>query len=396
MTLRAPLVSSIAFCLLLTVVFFAAAEASVFFGKDRYVLSAPDTVGDDLYLGTREAVLDGVVTGDLIVAAQRYIMSGSILGSLNSASQYATVQGKIGNSARLFAQRITIDGQIAGNLIAFGSDVELDNSSSIGRDAVLMGSDISVSGVIGGNMLIRGDQVIVSGTITGDADIQAERITIVSPARIAGKLTYKSDKEIKMDPDVVVGGAISWVKPGDQPEKQVEKGGGWLTRFLLFLASLTTGLLLILIVNRHAHTATDIFLNKSLVSLGVGFLAFIIVPLAIVALLLTVVGIPAAIILLFAYTVFFYIAKIYVAIALGRLGIRAVRKDAQPRLGWCLLLGLIVLSILFALPVLGTIVYLVTVFWGLGAILLGIRECRWGGQPQSSAAAGTPAPAAGG
>jgi len=114
--------------------------------------------------------------------------------------------------------------------------------------------------------------------------------------------------------------------------------------------------------------------------------------LAFAVLLALIISIPVALILLFTYTVFFYVAKIYVAIAIGRIGIRAINKEIEPKQGWSLLLGLIILTILFVIPVLGWIVYFAVIFWGIGAILLGLRACRVTAPGDNMQAASAPPP----
>jgi cytoskeletal protein CcmA (bactofilin family) len=365
--------------------------ASVFFAKDRYFVAAGDTINDDLYVGTGEGLFDGVITGDLIVGARKYIISGDVLGNINAASQIATLRGSVNNSVRIFAQTLTIDGPIGGNLLAFASDVDISRDCRIGKDATIFGGEISIAGEVGRNVHVRCNQVIISGKVGGDVNIKAEKISIVAPAEITGNIVYTSSKEIRIEEGAVVNGTIDWKKTKEQG-KGGEGGIDWVTRIILFLAALATGLILIGVTGRHARLAADYVVRKPLVSLGIGFVAFCVTPIAILVLLILVVGIPAGIILLFTYTVFFYIAKIYVAIAFGRFGIRMLRKDAEPRQGWSLLLGLIVLTILFVVPVIKWVAYLGVVFWGMGAILLAIRDCRVASQPAGNAAPAIPAP----
>jgi len=372
----AVMILTLTVCCLATI-----SAASVFHGKGRYFVTRGDTIDDDLYLGVSEGALDGVITGDAVIAARKYSVTGEIKGSLNSASQFATIRGGIGNSVRMFAQTVTIEGTIGKNLLVFGDIIDLSENSLVGKDVTIFGGDVSLSGNVGGNALIKCNELILSGKIAGDVDIRAEKISILAPAEITGNITYKSKEEIKIGDGVIIGGKVDWqkVKPGEDGEKDV--GVGWAMRLLLFTASLVTGLLLIALTNRHVRAATEQIVTKPLMTLGIGFVVFCVAPVAVIILLILIIGIPAAIILLFTYTVFFYIAKIYVAIALGRVGIKALRKDAAPKAGWCLLVGLVVLTILFMIPQLGWIVYFVTIFWGFGAILLGIRECRWGPRP---------------
>ncbi|MCP4568631.1 MAG: polymer-forming cytoskeletal protein [FCB group bacterium] len=349
-------------------------SATVFTDGNRYFVPVGDTINDDVFAGVEEGVFDGVIAHDLFIGAKKYIVSGEILGNINSGSQFATIRGQIGNSARVFAQNIIIDGTIENNLLGFGEVIDLSNSSRIGNDVALFGSEVSVSGDIDGDLLIHGGQIIISGKIEGDVELEGRRISIVAPAEITGDISYKSRDKIKIDDDVILHGEVDWDKIKDEEDDTTPIN--WLLKIVLFLCALITGLILLPLCSHHTKIAAAQIIEKPVVCIGVGFIAICIAPVAFVILAVTVIGAPAAIILLFAFTIFFYIAKIYVAIALGRLTIRAFRKGADPKNGWSMILGLIILMILFSLPTIGWILYFATVFFGIGAILIGIKRCR--------------------
>ncbi len=350
------------------------ASASIFFGGKRYVVASGDTINDDLLLWTNEGAFDGVMTQDLIIFCRRYKMAGQVQGNIFSASQYATIRGTVDRSARIFAQTATIDGVVNNNLIACANDIELSRDSRVGRDANLMGGEISASGEVGGKLTIRGGQVIVSGKIGGDVDITGDKISIVAPAEILGSVKYKSKAEIQIDNGVVISGTVQRLAIEEKDAK--DQGVSWPFRFVLFLCALVTGLIIIAVFKQHTRHAVGQTLQKPLVALAVGFVGVCIAPIAILVLCLTIIGIPAGIILLFGFTIFFYIAKVYVAIVLGRLVIGLFNKTAEPKAGWALILGLFIMFLVFAIPYLGFILYLGTIFIGMGAIVMGIRACR--------------------
>jgi cytoskeletal protein CcmA (bactofilin family) len=353
----------------------ATAQATFYANRQHLMIPATDTVADDIYLVGKEAVVDGVIAHDLCAACERYTISGEVQGSVNSASQNAGIRGIVGNSARIFAQNAVIDGQIGNNLMVFASDIQIGKSCRVARFAGLFGGQVSVAGQIDGNLRIRSGDVIISGIILGDVDIVADKISIAAPSQITGKLTYKSKKEITIDEGATITGGVERL-PQKSDEEKDNEGISWPWEIALFLCSLVTGLILIAAFNHHARLASDFIVSRSLVALGIGFIAFCMTPIAIMVLLITVVGIPAAVILLFMFTVFFYIAKIYVAISLGKIVNNAFRKGFEIKLGWALSIGLVILAILFNIPFLGRVVYFVTIFWGIGAILLGFMECR--------------------
>lgn len=354
------------------------ASAATFYAKKpRIVVLPADTIRDDIYIAGKEAAIDGVVTHDVCIACRSYKISGEIQGSLNSGSQNADIRGIIGNSARIFASQLTVDGQIKNDLLAFASEIQLNRTSIITNSAFLFGGRVSTSGEIGGKLTVRASDALISGKIGGDVDIKADRITIVAPTEIAGKLRYRSKEEIKIDSGVVITGGVEKVNlTPEELAAEKESGINWPFRIGLFLCSLVTGLILSVLINRHTRTAEGFVVSKPLICIGIGFIGACVAPIAIFILLITIVGIPIGIMLLFALTIFFYTAKIYIAIAAGRMVVKLLGRGKEIKIGWALLIGLVILTILFAIPYLGWIAYFGVVFWGIGATVLAIQQCR--------------------
>ncbi len=363
-------------------------QAFEFSADERFTLPVSDTVSDDLYVtcggaqmtfgseggGPGGAFIDGTVLGDLCLAGGAYHFTGEVVGNLNSCSQRATLRGLIHNSARLAGQWITVDGEIGRDVVIFASEAELGSSSVVKRDVSIMGGEVSINGEIGRNAMIFSDQVIISGTIGGDVTIEAQSVTIVAPAEIKGDIKYSSPRELKIDDDVIVHGEIDW----NETEKDANDSDDpdYIFQIILFFCSLTTGLILIPLFRHHALLTVEQIKTNPIPSLGVGFVFLFAAPFAIALLIVTIIGIPSAMILLFAYTTFFYIAKIYTSIALGELIVKAFRKDAAPKMSVSLIIGLIMLSLLFQMPFIGWIVYFLTIFFGLGGLLRGLHKCR--------------------
>ena len=95
-------------------------------------------------------------------------------------------------------------------------------------------------------------------------------------------------------------------------------------------------------------------------------------PVAIFILLFTVIGIPLAIFALFGYILGLYLSKVFMGVFIGDeiLGVFS-KRDLSPI--WSLILGLIVLTLLAKIPYLGWPVRILTMVFGLGAILLSRR-----------------------
>jgi hypothetical protein len=99
--------------------------------------------------------------------------------------------------------------------------------------------------------------------------------------------------------------------------------------------------------------------------LGVGILAG--VPVAIIIAAITLIGLPAALMLLAVYLAAIYLAKIWVGAFLGRILLK--RSGASTGDWWLgLLVGLLILTIVGFIPYLGGLLRFGVVCLGLGAL----------------------------
>ncbi len=101
-------------------------------------------------------------------------------------------------------------------------------------------------------------------------------------------------------------------------------------------------------------------------SLGLGVAILAGVPMAIFLIAITLVGLPASLMLLVVYLVAIYLAKIWVGAFLGRV---LLKPPGTAKSDWLLglLVGLLILTIIGFIPYFGGLVRLGVVCLGLGA-----------------------------
>jgi len=153
--------------------------------------------------------------------------------------------------------------------------------------------------------------------------------------------------------------------------------------------SLIVGSVLIAIFRAQAPAIEKAIASDTLPSLGVGFVLTMVVPVAAAVVCFLVVTIPLAAVTFSLWLIGLYIAKLPVAIWIGRRMLRAAgARDASPYVG--LVVGLLALYIAFEIPFLiGFLAYWATAFLGFGAMFLGIRAYR---QSAASAPVAAPSP----
>ena len=333
-------------------------------------------IDDDLIIAGGTIKSDATIKGDLISGSNRLVQNGIVVGSIIAGAKDLDILGQVNGSVRGFAQNINVNGNVNRNLLAFCYALDIKPEADIGGDVSAFCGELTLDGKVGKGLRGSIGTLTISGTVNGDVSVEADKITLMPTAKILGDFKYKSKKQAKIESGAQVTGQTLWTKK----EKEEEKPKGvftakcLITEILFLLALMITGIVLTLIFKKNAYQAKRAVTASFLKSLGWGFVFMVCIPIAIIILIVTILGIPIAIISLFAYAVLIYIAKIPVATALGGMIIKAFGKQGESSLIPSMLLGLIVLTFLLNIPYLEWLIYFIVLFTGFGAILISCRQ----------------------
>jgi hypothetical protein len=146
----------------------------------------------------------------------------------------------------------------------------------------------------------------------------------------------------------------------------------WL---LWFAALLVMGIAAIVVLPASLARVSAMLRARAGRSLLTGFLALVLIPVAIGVLAVTIVGIPLAIVLFAAYIALLMLSGVFVSYRVGEwLLARAHRAQASP---WTrIALGTLLVSLGMTLPGVGWIVAFIVIVAGLGALALERRDAR--------------------
>lgn len=391
---------------------------SVFEHEDNLEISRLHTIDDDLYAYANRLTIDGSVTGDALLFVSNCDINGEINGSLHMFTQHGRLTGSIDGSLRAFAMETTISGYVGRSVEALSAIFDMRTGSVIGRDLNVMGADATVNGTVRGDAYIRADKIHIEGTIEGNARLFADTIVIAPPAVIQGNLTFhtKNESALVIEPGVTVLGTRTW-----QPTETEETESGFDFSSLILkisgmLAAFLFGIIVVRIFRPYATEACRQLRTRLPAAIATGAISvlglaisLLIMVLSLLGLLVgtilagkatgAVLGAPVVIvtILLLPITSFlsvsglimFYSGKIVAAFVVG--GVLSRSQDSPLGAGR-LLLGLAILTLLFAVPYLGVLIYAFTGIVGAGAIVLGIRYCQPANHAAAMASPPTPPP----
>jgi len=217
--------------------------------------------------------------------------------------------------------------------------------------------------------------VLIDGPIAGDVIVNAGRIELGPHARIAGRLRYGSRYEVDRDQAAEVTGGIERMEMRagwpqfDEAHRHSSHISGWLfTLGLLLLAAV-----LVAVLPGLTAAVGDRLRARPWFSLLIGFVALVCIPAAAVVLLITVIGIPLALLAIAGYFVLLLLGYVVCGVALGHWLLARLRAAAAGSSIWRIgaaVLGVLIVALLARIPFVGGLVVLAALLLGLGALIL--------------------------
>lgn len=265
-------------------------------------------------------------------------------------------------------------------IVVISGDVVVPRGEVVDGVFVISG-DVRIAGRVDGEVLLISGDLTVAGRVDGDVFV-ADGVTRLLPrAVVTGDLSYGDDRP-RVAEGAAVGGTI-------EKEDWPDAGGGLaflIGGFVIWLAvgisAALLGLLLLLIAPRAADAIYDRARERIGPLIAIGIAIGIVLPVLIVLAAVTLVGLPLAIGLGLALLPIGAVAYVASAWALGRVVVKPPRSRYLSFLA-----GLAILRLLALIPVLGFLVGLAAVVFGLGLIGAAIGAAR---EPRAPAAAQTP------
>ena len=365
---------SIAMCLL------CAASAAAADGAH----ARENRVGSDVFIGGGSVTVHDPVGGDLFAAGGTVDVDAAVTGDAVAAGGKVRIGAEVAQSVYAAGGQVNVNGKVARNLRVAGGQVELGPKAEVGGNVSAAGGHVRLYGAVRGHVQAAGGRLLIDGPIGGDVIATSGHVELGPQARIDGKLRYRCG-DLHQDAAAQVSGGIEQLAvwrgeaasrplPSEAPPRRRGVGGiGWIwTAGLIVLAA--AWLALAPGVSARLSRAVR---ERTGLSVLLGFVWLVCVPVLALLLLLTVIGIPLA---LFVVAVYFAVLPLaYVAAAVGLGDWALTRWQAARAALWRWRLGaaalaLVLLTALGHVPWLGVLLGFAVLLAGLGAFLLQWRK----------------------
>ena len=359
------------------------------------VISQP--VYEDLYVAGGDVIINAPVYGDLVVAGGTIHINDTIQNDILVAGGNVTFNGFVGDDIRCAGGNLYILKDVVGDLVITGGTIAIEKTAAVGAliasggDIIIDGKVITtvrsttgrfvLNGIVMKDLDCRGGNITINGIVQGTATLAAtEKIVVGDNAEFGKDVNYWSPKKVDFKRSI---------KNGDSNYDKNLKIGYARWYYLGFNAIwgliwyLGMAFLMIVVIeylfSNTMRKAGDTVYNSTLRSLGYGFLFCIALPVIALITLISLIGVPLGIILLFSYIMLILLATTITAVVasnwlnnLGNTGL-SFWKLCFSAFGIFVLLKILTLT-----PFLGLFLMVILALIAFGAILLNINWRRRG------------------
>lgn len=338
---------------------------------DVVKVNQDQVIEGNFYASGNSITVNGTIKGDIICAGQTININGPVDGDIICVGNTINVNAPVGGNIRLAGNTININSQVARNITAFGNSIVVGEGTEVGWSTLIFGAALDISGKINGSFYGGGDQVYLNANIGKDVEVDGQNIEIGDQAMINGNLTYYSyGKDIMISDQAKISGEIikSDRKTVDKQDLIFGLTWAWFWgKLISIFSALILGLVIISLFRSKAKDNIKDMLDKPWAHLGFGVVVLLLTPIISVILAITIIGIPLALILMMIWVVLLMVGKVLAGITFGYWLFEKF-KWSNKKLLWPMVVGVVVACLIFSIPIIGWIIALLALIWGLGSV----------------------------
>lgn len=249
--------------------------------------------------GDESAVLDRDVANELFITGQKVCVNDKKVDGNAFMAGYELLLDKstIGGSAFMAGYSLETDATVDHNIWIAGYKLDLKENTKA-KALYAAGNVVDVRGNYE-TAGIGAGTISFNGTVNGDVSLDGDTITIGKDAVINGTLTIKSSNDPEISEDAEIGEVIVKKVQGDtdavKTVSAADKAIKWLKSLIYWiLAFALLGLIFALFFDRQLEDAAAIGTQRTAFTFLSGFFALIAVPIALIILCVTYIGLPLA------------------------------------------------------------------------------------------------------
>lgn len=328
------------------------------------------TTNHTLYKTGQTVTITGKVNGDIFCVGQTVDVDAEVNGDVICAGQTVTVDGVVHGDVRLAGENVNLGAHVDNNASLVAQTAILQSNAVIGNDIGVAAQTATLDGQTGRDIRATVATLVIDGTVGRNVESTVNSLEVGNHAVIGHDLTYTSPTKVQVPGGANVGGTITYHYQAPHKEHRIMwRGPGVFAHLYTIVAILVFSLVLVAIFPRLFETTNRRAAGRFWATLLTGFIAMIVMPLLMIALLVSVIGVPLAVFTGLLWTIAIFLSAPLSAFFVGRLII-----TGEGRTVLVMLVGGLVLGFVTLIPVLGWLISLVAMWFGTGSVLLNLKR----------------------
>ncbi|MDP6627263.1 MAG: hypothetical protein QGG50_05120 [Methanopyri archaeon] len=335
---------------------------------------------DNIYSAGGDVRVVAPVNGDLMVFGGDVEVRAPVRGDILIGGGKVTIYDSVGGDVRAGGGMVDIRGNVSGEVVALGGDISVAPSAVIDGELVAYCGKLDMDGIVRGDLTANAGDVRLDGKVLANVKVGAGSFDISPNAIIGGNLVYSAENAPgNLDR---VQGSVERVEhmdenlPFDFDESDLAHnlpfvGGilaiGAMVLFVLTImfvvASLAFGLAVVHWGGIFLDRTSEAIMDEPLYTGAIGFGMLIGVPIGLILLLITIVGIPFSIMGGFLFVAALFLTTVVISVLIGEQALPEKNRYIQFLGGW------LIFTVLRWLPILGEWISLLGMIIGLGAMV---------------------------
>ena len=348
-------------------VYAPSAKAQQVRSQDNLTVAKTETINSALVANGSTINIEGNIDGDLYCFGSQVVISGRINGDVFCMAQSISVSGRVSGSVRLLATDLNISGSVGNDGLLIAQNFILTDKSSIGRDLTLSTTGARINGSVGRDLTAMAQFLELGGYVGRNVSGRIMKLTINPTADIRGDIRYTGNVDALRLSGSKVSGAIVRTPIAPMPAY----GGGILNLFLGYLGFVAS-LLLVSMASIWAlpkfFSNTNKEIESSLAKTSLyGLANLFLVPLVLIFLAITLVGLPLAALIAVAWVLALILCGPVAAYYVGTKILKGKKSGKNEYL--VMLVGSALVLALYLVPVVNLLVGIAVGVVGSGAIM---------------------------
>ena len=339
--------------------------------KEVVTVAEAETINDTLVAASETILIKGNIIGDLLATGRRVDIDGSVSGNVMAFAESVTIRGTVGGLVLGAGSTFELEGSsVGGNLVVAGEKLSVDSRSDVAGNVVLAGNNAAIEGPIGKGLYSFAEVIELNSSVGQNMEAFGNRVRLLDDAHVLGNARLRIEHEDRLHraSGAKVDGEVEFL---EMPERLEEANPYTSVTFYLWqlarlVSALLVGLALLWLVPAFRTAAIGGGI-EGLKTAGIGLVTLISLPVVAGIIALTLIGLPFSFVTLVAWVTFLYLAKVVMAVFVGRVLLASTKYKASDIA--TLLVGLLVILVIVNLPAIGGVVSFVVTVLGVGLIV---------------------------